>query len=171
MLNEGVIALDALGVAVGNDKGDLVLQEIDTAALQHEVKPVGVLFRVAGRIELVHLLGSGGDEQVAVRTLLDLSLERAGGVEVAGDGHTGVCGLVQALDLRHRFGHGGGGEDDELDLFGGGGLFGGDFGCGGGRSGLLTAGCQREDHHQRQQQCKGFLHVVSSFPSFREKYL
>ena len=185
-LDQLVKALDALGIALGDDQGDLVLQQIHAAALQHEVEPVGVLLRVAGYVERVHLLGSGGNEQIAFRTLLDLGLQRAGGVEVVSDGHAGIGGLVHGLDLRHRLGHRGGGEDDELDLFRRGrGLFGGSrlsgfgllcrlfgrrSGCRG--RGLSAAGCQRKDHAERQQQCWDFFHFFCLlFPFFREMYL
>ena len=61
--------------------------------------PLGVLLAALG-VQLIHLLGRGGDEHVAVGPLLDLGLQRAGGVVSGHHGDLRGHGLV-GLSLIH----------------------------------------------------------------------
>ena len=126
---------------------------------------------IIGGVELVHLLLCGGDEEVADRTLLDLGLERAGGVEGEGQRDVGCDLLVELGYLGQRGLHGGGGEDHDLDGrergardvlsrrllrgFRGGGL--------GGLRAFLPAGREGEDQAEGKQQGECFFHFKRQF--------
>ena len=148
-----VKALHALGVALGHHQDHLVLQQVQAAAFQDEIQAIGVDLGLRGDIQLVHLLLSRGDEQVAVRALLDLGLQGPGGVEVVDDVDLGVVRLVDRLQLGEGFGHGGCRKDDQIGLL----------------RGLLrfdaAAGGESKDHAQGQQKRKGLAqsHFVCSF--------
>ena len=165
-----VIGLYAGGVPLGHRQSHLVLQQVYTGALEHIVLAVGVAaLGIQGAVQGVHLLGSGGDEEVAVGPLLYLGLERAGGVEVEDQLHIGGCLFIHTGYLVEGFGHGGGGKDDELHTLLLSALLGGGFGLLGallhrllGRSLGLAAAEKAEDHGQTQQQCKDLFHFTSS---------
>ena len=133
VLGEVFEAVDVLGVAIGDDEGDLVLEDVEAGVVLDEVKALLVVLLGLG-VKGVHLLLAGGDEDVALGALLDLGLEGARGIEVEGDldallAREGLGGLGEAL------GHGGGGEDG--DGVGGSGL--GAGGLGGGGAGAAAA--------------------------------
>ena len=146
-LGQLVKALDALGVAFGNREDNLVFQEVDAAALQHKVQSVRVLLGIAGGIQCVHLLRCGRDEDIAVRTLLDLGLQGTGGVEVVNQGNAGILRLIEFLDLIHRLRHGGRRKNDQFRLV-----------CG---EGAWCCQCNQQGQHQ--QQGDSFFHARYSF--------
>ena len=156
--SELVEALDALGVALGNGERDLVLKQVDAAVGHDEVKTVGVLVLVVNEAAVhgVHLLGGGGDEQVAVSTLADLGEELARGVKVVGDVDVGGNFLVHLGDLRQSFGHGGSGEDDKINALGVRIALGVVGGC---VVSLAAAGGQREHERKRKEQRQKLFHV------------
>ena len=136
---EVVEALDALGVAGGHHERHLVLEDVEARVALDEVEALGVLALRVGRVELVHLLLAGGDEDVGLGALLDLGLEGARRVEVEGDLDAGLLRellgrLLEALGEARR------GED--LDLLAGVGRAGG--GGGGGRHGVARAAAAGE---------------------------
>ena len=156
-----------------NGEGDLVLEQVDARALEHEVETVGIAaIGVTGGVERVHLLRRGGDEDVAVRAFFDLGLQRARGIEVVDERHVRRSFLVQLSDLLQRLGHGRGSEHNQLDRLGGffrsfrfGGFFrsfrfGGRFRLGGVLRGAACKQSQR--HHKHQQQCDPLFHWNSS---------
>ena len=96
-------------------------------------------------------LKADGDEEITVRALLDLGLERAGGVKVEDQRDAGVGLLIERPDLRQRLRHGGGGENDELRLL------------------LRRISRRGGTQRQRQQQGREFVYFrgVSSFFAFQ----
>ena len=114
MLSQAVEAVNPLVAALRHTEHDLVLQQIHTAFGIHKVQALGVHLSGSGAVQLVHLLLTGGDEQVAVRAFLDLGLEGAGGVEVEAEGHAGVLGRVDLADGGEGLGEGCGGKHDQL---------------------------------------------------------
>ena len=170
-LGKLIKALNALGIAGGNGERHLIFQQVHTAVSDDEIKPVGVLLGITDEAAVhgVHLLGGGGDEQIAVRALLDLGEQLAGGIEVIGNGHVGIILLVHFLELVHGLRHGGGGEHDQLHRLTGRGFRGGIIrglgivGSVGGRFRLGAAGGEGEGQAQGQQQRQTLFHVGSSF--------
>ena len=158
VLGERIKAVNALGVAFGHGERDLVFQQINAAALEHKVQPLGVDRRVRGGVQLVHLLLARGNEQVADCALLDLGLERAGGVEIESQRHIGRDGLVVLRDLVQGFGQARRREYGQLDRIGG---FAAALGGFVRRVGCVAAACGQAERHRRgQQPCKCFFHVV-----------
>lgn len=148
-IGELIETVDALGIAVRDGEGNLVFQQIDAAAREEHVQTVGVLLGVIleRAVELVHLLGGGGDEQVTDGALLDLLIERTGGVIVEDERHILVIGHVLFTDGVEGLGEGGGGEHGQRDPV-----------TVGARLGVIAAGHERERHDQRQQQGYKFFH-------------
>ena len=132
VLSQAVEAVNPLVAALGYTEHDLVLQQIHTAFGIHKVQALGVSLSGSGAVQLVHLLLTGGEEQVAVRTLLDLGLEGSGRVKVEAEGHAGVlCGVGLGNGVQ-GLGQGGGSKNDQLHALAGGSLRGGGSGgCGG----------------------------------------
>ena len=170
-LGKLVEALNALGIAFGNGERHLVFQQVHTAVGDDEVKPVGVLLGITDEAAVhgVHLLGGGGNEQVAVRALLDLGEQLARGIKVIGNGHVGIVLLVHFLELVHGLRHRGGCEHDQLHRLTGGGFRGGAVlrlgtvaGVGVG-VGFTAAGGEGQGQAQGQQQGQILFHVGSSF--------
>ena len=120
MLGQAVEAVNALVAALGYTEHDLVLQQIHTAFGIHKVQALGVHLSGSGAVQLVHLLLTGGDEQVAVRTLLDLGLEGSGRVKVEAEGHAGVLCRVGLGNGVQGLGQGGGSKNDQLHALAGG---------------------------------------------------
>lgn len=114
VLGQRIEAVDALIAILGHAQNDLVLQQVHAGIAVHEVQSFGVHIGGSGAVQLVHLLLTGGDEQVAVRAFLDLGLEGAGGVEVEAEGHVGVLGRVNLADGGEGLGEGCGGKHDQL---------------------------------------------------------
>ena len=85
----------------------------------HKVQTVGVYVGRSGDVQLVHLLLTGREEEVAVSALLDLGLESTGGIEVEAEGDARVLGRVVLGDGVQGLGQGGSGKDDELDALAG----------------------------------------------------
>ena len=99
MLGQRIEAVDALIAILGTHRTTFVLQQVHAGIAVHEVQSFGVHIGGSGAVQLVHLLLTGGDEQVAVRAFLDLGLEGAGGVEVEALKVTpGVLGRVDLAD-------------------------------------------------------------------------
>ena len=114
MLGQRIEAVDALIAILGHAQNDLVLQQVHAGIAVHEVQSFGVHIGGSGAVQLVHLLLTGGDEQVAVRAFLDLGLEGAGGVEVEAEGHLRVFCRVGLTDGGEGLGEGCGGKHDQL---------------------------------------------------------
>ena len=115
MLGQSVKTVDALVAALGNAENDLVFQQVHAAVAVHEVEAVGVDIAGCGDIQLVHLLLTGRDEQVAVCALLDLGLEGSGGIEVEAKGHFRMLGGVGLRNGVQGFSQGCSCKDDQLD--------------------------------------------------------
>jgi len=115
VLGQSVEAVDALVAALRHTEDDLVFQQVHTGGGVHEVQTVGVHVGRSGDVQLVHLLLTGGEEEVAVSALLDLGLESTGGIKVEAEGDARVLGRVVLGDGVQGLGQGGSGEDDELD--------------------------------------------------------
>ena len=133
MLGQSIKAVDALVAALRHTEDDLVFQQVHAGGGVHEVQTVGVHVGRSGDVQLVHLLLTGGEEEVAVGALLDLGLESTGGIEVEAEGDARVLGRVVLGDGVQGLGQGGSGEDDELDALAG----------SLGRSGLRGSSCGR----------------------------
>ena len=105
------------------------------------------------RVELVHLLLGRGDEDVAVRALLDLGLQSARRVEVEAHVHPAVGVLEEVADRGEGLREGGGGKDGEGDL--------GRRVCAGAGGGLRGARAGREaesggrGRHRRDERAPG----------------
>ena len=143
-LGQIVIGVDVGRIALRHAQSHLVLQQVDAAALEHEIQPVGVGILVLGRVQLIHLFGRRGDKHVAGGSLGDLGLQRAGGVEGEHQVDVPMSRLVFGLDLCQRLRHGGGGKYDQFRLLRG--------------FGAPAAGGQAQRHHQRHQQSKYLFH-------------
>ena len=115
MLGQSIKAVDALVAALRHTEDDLVFQQVHTGGGVHEVQTVDVYVGRRGDVQLVHLLLTGREEEVAVSALLDLGLESAGGIKVEAEGDARVLGRVVLGDGVQGLGQGGSGEDDELD--------------------------------------------------------
>ena len=169
-LGELVKALNALGIALGHRQRDLVFQQVHAAVGDNEVQTVGILLGVIlqASVNGVHLLECGGNEQIAVGTLLELLEQCAGGIEVIGDGDIGVGLLIGLLEGVHGLRHGGGGKHDQLYRLIRGLLCGvvpglsiaGGIGT---AVGLAAAGGEGQGQAQGQQQGQILFHVGSSF--------
>ena len=118
MLGQSVKAVDALVAALRHAEHHLVFQQVHAGVAVHKVQPVLIHIGRSYDIQLVHLLLTGRDEQVAVRALLDLGLEGAGGVEVEPEGHTRVLCRVGLTDGGESLGEGCGGKHDQLHALG-----------------------------------------------------
>ena len=94
MLGQSIKAVDALVAALGYTEDDLVFQQIHTGGGVHEVQTVGIHVGRSGDVQLVHLLLTGREEEVAVSALLDLGLESTGGIKVEAEGDARVLGRV-----------------------------------------------------------------------------
>ena len=94
MLGQSIKAVDALVAALGYTEDDLVFQQVHAGGGVHEVQTVGVHVGRSGDVQLVHLLLTGGEEEVAVSALLDLGLESTGGIKVEAEGDARVLGRV-----------------------------------------------------------------------------
>ena len=131
-------------VAVGAPVGD------ETLGAFHD--QVGSLLGGDGGVDLVVAVGVGQE--------LDLDLDAGLGGEGVGQSLDDffVAPVADGVGPKGDLGRLGGSG------FGGSGLGGSSLGglLGGGRSGLLSAGGQREDHHEREEQCKNLLHFGSS---------
>ena len=114
MLGQCVKAVNALVAALRHAEHHLVLQQVHAAVGIHKVQPVLVHIGRSGYVQLVHLLLTGRDEQIAIRALLDLGLEGTGGVEVETEGHLRVLCRVAFADGVQRLGEGSGGKHDQL---------------------------------------------------------
>ena len=114
MLGQCVKAVNALVAALRHAEHYLVLQQVHAAVGIHKVKTVLVHLGRGGDVQLVHLLLTGRDEQIAIRALLDLGLEGAGRVEVETEGHLRVLCRVNLTDRIQCLGEGGGGKHDQL---------------------------------------------------------
>ena len=92
----------------------------------------------------IHLLGRGGDEQVALRALVDLREQGTGGIEVERQGHAGVFFFVQGFDFGQGLGHGGGCEHRQFHVLG-----------------LpAAAGGERQQHRCQQNHAEDLFHCV-----------
>ena len=116
MFGQCVKAVNALVAALRHAEHHLVFQQVHAAVDIHKVKAVLVHIGRSGDVQLVHLLLTGRDEQIAIRALLDLGLEGTGGVEVKAEGHLRVLCRVAFADGVQRFGEGGGGKHDQLHV-------------------------------------------------------
>ena len=94
MLGQSIKAVDALVAALGHTEDDFVFQQVHAGGGVHEVQTVGVHVGRSGDVQLVHLLLTGREEEVAVGTLLDLGLQGAGGIKVEAEGDARVLGRV-----------------------------------------------------------------------------
>ena len=119
MLGQSIKAVDALVAALGHTEDDLVFQQVHAGGGVHEVQTVGVYVGRSGDVQLVHLLLTGREEEVAVSALLDLGLESTGGIKVEAEGDARVLGRVVLGDGVQGLGQGGSGEDDKLDALAG----------------------------------------------------
>ena len=118
MFGQCVKAVNALVAALRHAEHHLVLQQVHAAVGIHKVQPVLVHIGRSGDVQLVHLLLTGRDEQIAIRALLDLGLEGAGGVEVEAEGHARVFCRVGLTDGGEGLGEGCGGKHDQLHALG-----------------------------------------------------
>ena len=105
LIGQVVKALDVLGVALGYAQSDPVLKQVYAGALKHEVQLVGAHFGIGSNIQLIHLLLTGGDEQVALGAFLYLGLQGTGGIEVVSQRNVGRHGLIHFCDLVHGLRH------------------------------------------------------------------
>ena len=94
MLGQSIKAVDALVAALRYTEDDLVFQQVHAGGGVHEVQTVGVHVGRSGDVQLVHLLLTGREEEVAVSALLDLGLQGAGGIKVEAEGDARVLGRV-----------------------------------------------------------------------------
>ena len=141
MLSQRIEAVDALIAVFGHAENHFVLQQVHAAVAVHEVETLGIDIRRSGDVQLVHLLLTGGEEEVAVRALLNLGLQGAGGIEVEAERHAGVLCCVVLGDGVQGLGQGSCGEDDQLDGLAGSRLRGSGSGtCHGGSSAGGAAG-------------------------------
>ena len=109
---------------------------------------------------MVHLFGSGGDEDVAVGPLLDLGFEGAGGIVGGDNGDALMGGFIVGDHLVQRLLHGGGSKNIELHRL----RLGTVVPVGGGLIGLaFAAGGEGQDQTQGHQQGKQLLHGRYSF--------
>jgi len=118
MLGQCVKTVNALVAALRHAEHHLVLQQVHAAVGIHKVKAVLVHIGRSGDVQLIHLLLTGRDEQIAIRALLDLGLEGAGRVEVEPEGHLRVLCRVALTDSVQRLGERGGGKHDQLHALG-----------------------------------------------------
>ena len=114
MLGQCDKTVNALVAALRHAEHHLVLQQVHAAVGIHKVKAILVHIGRSGDVQLVHLLLTGRDEQIAIRALLDLGLEGTGGVEVKAEGHLRVLCRVALAESVQRLGEGGGGKHDQL---------------------------------------------------------
>ena len=94
MLGQCVKAVNALVAAFRHAEHHLVFQQVHAAVGIHKVKAFLVHLGRSGDVQLVHLLLTGREEEVAVGTLLDLGLQGAGGIKVEAEGDARVLGRV-----------------------------------------------------------------------------
>ena len=116
LFREVVKALHTLRVALRHSQRYLVLEQVDAGAVQQLIQTVRVLVGVVleRAVQRVHLLGRCGDEYVAVRALLDLGEQVAGGGKVERQGDVRVNRLVVLCNLVQGLGHGGRRKDGQL---------------------------------------------------------
>ena len=107
-------AVDALLIALRHAEHDLVFQQVHAAVAVHKVQSLGVHLGRGGAVQLVHLLLTGRDEEVAVCALLDLGLEGARRIKVEAEGHIGVLSGVSLADSSQGLGQRGGCKNDEF---------------------------------------------------------
>ena len=89
-------------------------------AFDEHIKTVRVLVSVVLEcaVQRIHLLGSGGNEQIAHSTFLDLGEQLAGGIEVEANRHVRIFLHVLLTDGGQGLSQGGGSEDCQLDGLG-----------------------------------------------------
>ena len=116
LVREVIKALHTLRVALRYGQRDLVLEQIDTDAVQQLVQTVRVLVGVIleRAVECVHLLGCCRDKHVAIRAFLDLGEQVAGGGKVERQGDVRGNRLVVLCDPVQGLGHGGCRKDGQL---------------------------------------------------------
>ena len=148
-LGQRIEALHVLGVPLRHAQGHAVLQQVYAGFFIDEIQTGSVDGGISGNIQLVHLLLTGGDKQVALGSFLDLGLECTRGIKVKRQGYVGRNLRVQIGNLGQGFGHRGGSKHNQLYLF---------IGQGGGAA---------TQQHQRYQQGYDLLHGSFSF-AFRK---
>ena len=151
-----VKAVGALGITLCHGQGHLVLQQVNAAAGHQQILALGVLLGIILQrtIQSVHLLGSGGNEQVTYGPLLDLGQQLAGGIKVEADPYVFVFSHVLVTDGGEGLREGGCGKHRQLYgfiiLF----------------AVFAAAGHQAQSHDQRQEQGNKLFHRGFSFLTF-----